>query len=1636
MTENINNNTEEQNISHKFIKRYKKPIIWVTSIVISLFIIQLAFYFFAKPILKNYIERKVTLTTDSLYSASFSDIQVNLAKRSFTLTEFKITPDTNLYKKLVKENNYNKPIFAVNLDTFQLKKISIINLFGNKRKFKIEKILFDTPIINVVAKPDDGGWKKKNKKKEEVSVESLKENLLPQLFKYLYSINVEKLEVKNGNFDFLQLDNLESQKTFSAKNISVIFNNFYVDKKNYKKEKDLFTEDIEIIIDEYTLYFKDKIHTLKAKEFYVSTKGKQIKLSNIKLLPAQVPYKKLKYLKENVMNISVSELVLNNTDFAEIYFDKKLHITNAVISEPKISIYKQKPENIHAENDTVVKSIDLYKMLKGNIEFTQIDSFRVQDAGLKIYKNIWQEEPQTEIRKLNVSFFDFRVDSSSHADKERILYAKNVFMDMYGFNLNMADEIHSLSAERLLIDSRQKKISAKKITLLPDSLKIKFKQTKNLNKILIPAIELSGVDISKYVNYRELYVDVFEIPIPVIELVKHQKENKYKNNQESGLSLLTKDYLRKIKINTIKLSSGNFKLINISKDKRLNTSGKINFLLKGFEFNPMGSDTKKFFNAENFTVELDNYVLKASNNAQQIIMEKLRISTFDSEIYLKGFKMIPVESENVNRILRKNNKSLLIDFEIPELRINETHIHEALLNNNIKISNINIFSPKLLLTSFPNISAKKHQFDLMKKLKYTAIANTTKRKYKAKNKLAEINPGYSIVEYQILKRKENAIDTIYNFTVRNINNLFVRAKTIHANDSIYQPIEEMQFVAVAGIEKLSTDSLKAYQIDSIKNYVFDRIENIKYDVEAPRITKKELFASIGSFFKIIDVDSLNIYNSKLTFKQQRENEIKTIFDNTLSLGLIDFYFNYDSLEVASDRILFSKDIEINLKNYKFNLNDNVHKLNVREINLSTLKSRIDLNNITIIPDSTKADFNKIPSLMYAYIYNIKFEDFNMLKFFNDKFLDIQKLTINKPRMSVLLQNKKEENDSLNIKEKLVQLILPRDIKKLNISEFKIDSGRVLLSERIGEKEVTLFNGDFKLMMNDFFIDSVTYVKNNPLFLPVKSIQMQLDNVKVPLPDSIHTIDIVNVDISTENKSIVLKNLRISNNAKSDKYKRLYNADKSELMNINIPEIKIGGFIFEKINLANEIITSEITIPQAEVSIESFPILKKQKLRKKKFKLNGIDLFTPISGKFKKVACNKFNLHDLSLQFDKHEKGTVKQLSLKNISAYITNLEIDSTAQKRKLLYSDDIVLKIRHYSKEIKDGELTFGATQIAVSTGKKEISLDSFYLSPNYAHKEYTKMLGYDKAVTDIYANNLTIAKLDLKALTERRKLISDSVMLSGLDFYVYKNLNLKHYSDTLKELFIDKIIEMPFYMNVKKFYIRDSKISYEQLSKGAHRVGKIYLDNIDGDIENLTNDAILIASGTNTIVNVTARLMGEGELEMDIVYPLDHVNSMFTMEGSLTNTDLTLLNTFLNDAMDVKIKSGKLDDMEFEIAFADSVAKGFVKMKYNNINAVLLRKDTTYRIVRQEYKFLSFVANLLVVRTNNPRYGVYMKRGRVGYFHDWSYGEVKFWILSIVSGMQSTMLFDSRATRQIHRESRRKVKRNKKELKKMGVR
>src|SRR5690606_8905375 len=113
----------------------------------------------------------------------------------------------------------------------------------------------------------------------------------------------------------------------------------------------------------------------------------------------------------------------------------------------------------------------------------------------------------------------------------------------------------------------------------------------------------------------------------------------------------------------------------------------------------------------------------------------------------------------------------------------------------------------------------------------------------------------------------------------------------------------------------------------------------------------------------------------------------------------------------------------------------------------------------------------------------------------------------------------------------------------------------------------------------------------------------------------------------------------------------------------------------------------------------------------------------------------------------------------------------------------------------------------------------------------------------------------------------------------------------------------------------------------------GKVTFKKLGGNITNVTTNPAKLKENNIANANLTTYLMGYGKMDVNIQFDLTANDGRFTYKGSLGSMDLKHLNAVAQPLGMVKINSGTVNKLSFNVSANNVGSKGTVDFLYDNL-------------------------------------------------------------------------------------------------------
>jgi len=1558
-------------------------------ILITGVVFQTFFYFLATPFLKDYLQNKIRKDSRGVYELNFEHLTLDFTGNNIFLTGFHLKPNKKRYKELLARNEITQPLYELELTALLIYDINIYESF-TKPGISIEHIDIVQPYVKIVDIPDK---KLEEKDKEDkFNYDIFHQDLYPAIKNYVTALNVDFVNFTEGNFDLSLIENQNSVS--KAAKISIRMNNFSVDSIiSQKKDRLFYSEKIDLKIENYSLYMR-KIHHYLTIDSIRAITQKEIAIYNIKLVPDTLNMSTNDTINSIVYaNIPVFKLI--NPNITDIYFKKTISINEVLIESPSLEIvdlYKKKSKN--KLNNKKAKNINInpYVFIEDHFKSVKIDNFLLNNASTQFtYAN--SKTVNVQIPKFSMKFREFELDSTSFYKKDNFFYCKDFEFDGNEIHYAHHQNAFDLKMSNLLLSTFQKKFSISNFSLTNNNQNISKLNNISLD-ISFPYISAEGVNFFKLYNEQELILGSLNLDKALIKIERYNTdsiENKSLKQQESQ-NLVHSIIAGNINLHKAQIEYNEFKNNKLENEFKVTLSSSFS----NFKYKPskgIKSIETEYADFKDFNISLEAFYFKSKKLNYEVKSDLIALNTGDSIARILDLSINFDTLQNSFETLSMQKKNSFANLNVPRLEIFGVHAKELIYNRKLIFNTLNLVNSKIYLLNYADLT-----FDEIKK------ANVQKNII-----FSSINP---------LKEIKKEI------------------KTSFTEDSLRQKLAVLKnYLAINDFSKNEKKicDLCAW-IDSIKNKATFNDKNVlqaekqNHKLDSTQLLKWlvniDVFNKISKQFDVIQFRNLNIKNTEIEVIERNKSMKRNLYAKTESSVFVrNFKFRPDSAFYTYQHF-FSDSIRLIFSNSEVEIPNTIYQLKSEVLEFAFPENIISAKNLYVFEKEKLIDSLKIEKFFtfkipafYANGFDIrninkhKRLELDKIYFKNPAIFQVTKLDYKKPKINTSF-------DSLKVAD-LFKFKLPENFSAITFNDLQIDTGSFLVTHERKNNIDYVFSTNFSSNISDFKLDSLL-IGSFKNYNSISNFWFELTNLNQKLNDSIHSLTIDNVRFSMDTSDLIINNLNILANPKKRNYTALENLHKSAVLSLHIPKIKLKNIDLQEFYHNSNLIIDSLTVAKLYTDIEYYPELKAS-TKKRSFDMSKLDLYKNISAKL-----NSFNLKQISINsinyFSKNENLT-DSIDLTDAKLTVDNIVIDSLSKySNKLLYNDNIKVHIPYFSYSLnKFYRLKFDS--ISFATNAQKLGISGLVIKPRLSREAFSEQNQFRKSMLDFASTQIDVNKLDFEAL-----ILNKSINLNKLEFgtsrlHIYKDMRIEADTSLRPPMPLTLLYNAPIPIKLDTLLMSNLTLKYEERVEGANQDSRIMIDNMNLQMTNLTNNANALSNHDTALLSLNGKLMGTGFFNIDYIFLLNAYKNQYSYKGYFKPFYITHLNEYMMHSAFVKIQSGRLDRMKFNVVANDSFAYGRLHFNYHALKIEVLEKNVEEGKDNRR-AMLSLLANGLI-HSSNPRFeGTPSRVGQIYYPRNKEKQIFNYWVMSLISGVKSTMGFGSKQANKILKDERENLK------------
>ncbi|POY38991.1 hypothetical protein C3K47_00380 [Solitalea longa] len=359
------------------------------------------------------------------------------------------------------------------------------------------------------------------------------------------------------------------------------------------------------------------------------------------------------------------------------------------------------------------------------------------------------------------------------------------------------------------------------------------------------------------------------------------------------------------------------------------------------------------------------------------------------------------------------------------------------------------------------------------------------------------------------------------------------------------------------------------------------------------------------------------------------------------------------------------------------------------------------------------------------------------------------------------------------------------------------------------------------------------------------------------------------------------------------------------------------------------------------------------------------LFELLKPVFNSIALTEIKFVDGEVVYKRifGKRNTI--LNVGRLTVLLDDVLIDSLAEidSTRFFYSKNIRVRIEDHEYLSPNKRYKIVVGQLNLATNDSSVTMQNVTLKPQYKKQDFAKMVGEQTDRFSISVDSISIEGLHLKSFLFDERIMANKISIVRPFIEAFRDKNLPNKNLKEKLLFHEMLQQVKHEVLIKKIQVTDGRVEYEELPLGRAKSGTIYFTNLNATLTNVSN--LLNPAKPMISIKSSAFLMGSGELIVDFNFPVNPKEKTFIVKGKIKPMELKRMNPALQSLAFVRIKTGKLNSMDFTIKANSSTSKTRMEFLYDDLEIQLLNKETG---TTENQGFVSTLVNAIIISKSNP--------------------------------------------------------------------
>jgi hypothetical protein len=480
------------------------------------------------------------------------------------------------------------------------------------------------------------------------------------------------------------------------------------------------------------------------------------------------------------------------------------------------------------------------------------------------------------------------------------------------------------------------------------------------------------------------------------------------------------------------------------------------------------------------------------------------------------------------------------------------------------------------------------------------------------------------------------------------------------------------------------------------------------------------------------------------------------------------------------------------------------------------------------------------------------------------------------------------------------------------------------------------------------------------------LRKKIPNLVFLKSDSLYRITYADLYVDEVEGEIVIKNLQLYPDTT---YKKTTDPTfPRNLLRVLVPELHVTGVQTDAALLNKEITATKITLNQPVVTM--YTNKGAPKIQRKDSGSTTEEIYKVLLRGLQKISVDTILIAGADYHICNWLDGDTL-FNGKTIDAHLYHIRIsDSTSKDTSLvLFAKESDLTVNRIRINDKKGLYQYLLNDVQVHSTEKAVTVKNVFIEPMLneaafmrASKWQTDRLNFD--FTGIRFTGMNIQALLDGDLVANQLIIKDALFKIFRDkSYPYKPGGATKAANYPHQ----KFAGIPVDVALRKVVIQHGFIEYKEKNPLTAASGKVQFNSVQATLHNVTNREADLRNNPVSTVHFTGRFLDQIPITTTLqLYP-GNSRGKFTVRGAMEGVDATFFNNITKPMALMKIHSGRVNRLEFNLTGNNYAGNGTVLLLYEDLKIKLLKQDKDHKNEFEVKGLASLLANISI-KNNNP--------------------------------------------------------------------